>query len=116
MQKKWLVLVGFVVVLLSLEFFLYGFARTDYELVTFEENVSDVISIDYDKADYDKINELYDTYIGFTEKQQQQVDSSMQELVQYRLSLDAWSDKQDNKYLKIVEENHNKIAKFQHID
>ena len=46
MQKKWLVLVGFVVVLLSLEFFLYGFARTDYELVTFEENVSDVISID----------------------------------------------------------------------
>ena len=115
MQKKWLVLVG-LVVLLSLEFFLYGFARTDYELVTFEKNVSEVISIDYDKADYDKINELYDTYIGFTEKQQQQVDSSMQELVLYRISLDAWSDKQDNKYLKIVEENHNKIEKFQNID
>ena len=40
----------------------------------------------------------------------------MQELVQYRISLDAWSDKQDNKYLKIVEENHNKIEKFQNID
>ena len=77
MQKNWLVLVGFVVVLLSLEVFLYGFARTEYELVTFEENVSDVISLDYDKADYDKINELYDTYIGFTEKQQQQVDLSL---------------------------------------